>query len=71
MTLFYALILSATHAAASLSLITVELFSLFPHGDSIAAAKAFVAWTEHVKEFYQEVEDQYFPNIGIADSNNP
>lgn len=63
--------LSATHAADSLVLITVELFSLFPHGDSIAAAKAFIAWTDRIEAFYQNVEDECFPNIGITDSNNP
>ena len=63
--------LSATHAADSLILITVELVSLFPHGDSIAAAKAFVAWTDRIEEFYQNVEDECFSNIGIANSNNP
>lgn len=55
--------LPATNAAYSLVLITVELFNLFPHGDSIAAAKAFIAWTNRIKEFYQDVEDQCFPDI--------
>ncbi|MBE6947944.1 MAG: hypothetical protein E7454_06835 [Ruminococcaceae bacterium] len=62
--------LPATHAAYSLVLITVELFNIYPHGDSIAAANTFFSWLDRIGEFYKDVEDQCFSDINISDSEN-
>lgn len=58
--------LSATYAANSLVLITIELFSIFTHGDSIAAGKTFFAWLERIEKYYKDVEDQCFPDFSDA-----
>lgn len=62
--------LPATHAANSLVLITVELFSIYPHGDSIAAAKTFFSWIDRIGKYYEDVEEQCFPDIGDVNSKD-
>ena len=62
--------LPATHAANSLVLITVEYFSVYTHGDSIAAAKTFFSWLERIEKFYRDVEDECFPKIETSNSQN-
>lgn len=56
--------LPATHAANSLVIITVELFSIYTHGDSIAAGKTFFSWLDRIEKYYKDVEEQCFPNMG-------
>jgi hypothetical protein len=60
--------LPATHAANSLVLITIELFSIYTHGDSIAAGKTFFSWLERIEKYYKDVEEQCFPNMRISNS---
>lgn len=54
--------ISAVYAANSLTLITVEMFALYPHGDSIAAAKTFFTWINRIESYYEEVEKLCFPD---------
>ena len=60
--------LPATNAANSLVLITIELFSIYTHGDSIAAGKTFFSWLERIEKYYKDVEEQCFPNMRISNS---
>lgn len=63
--------LPATHAAHSLVLITVELFTIYTHGDSIAASKTFLTWIDRIEKYYQAVEDECFPDLHVIDPENP
>ena len=63
--------LSATYAANSLVLITVELFSIFTHGDSIAAGKTFFTWLDRIAKYYKDVEEECFPDLLHPDPANP
>lgn len=51
--------ISAMHAAISLSQITSDFFSVFHHGDSLAALLTFHKWVEKIVAYYKEVEDNY------------
>lgn len=53
--------LPAIHAAMSLALITGEFFSVYTHGDSIAAISTFNKWISIIKRYYEDVEEQCFP----------
>lgn len=53
--------LPAIHAAMSLVLVTCQFFSVYTHGDSIAAVSTFNKWISRIKKFYEDVEDHCFP----------
>lgn len=52
--------ISAIHAAISLSQITADFFTVFPHGDSIMAMLTFHKWVDKIAEYYKTVEEECF-----------
>lgn len=52
--------ISAIHSAISLSEITSDFFSVFPHGDSMVAMVTFHKWVEKISQYYKEVEEECF-----------
>lgn len=52
--------ISAIHSAISLSEITSDFFSVFPHGDSMVAMVTFHKWVEKINQYYKEVEEECF-----------
>lgn len=52
--------ISAIHAAVSLSQITADFFTVFPHGDSAVAMLTFHKWVEKIAEYYKTVEEECF-----------
>lgn len=53
--------LPAIHAAMSLVLVTCQFFSVYTHGDSIAAVSTFNKWVSRIKAYYEDVEEHCFP----------
>lgn len=54
--------ISAMHSAISLSQITSDYFTVFHHGDSLAAILTFHEWVDKIATFYKEVETTCFEN---------
>lgn len=52
--------ISAMHSAISLSQITSDFFSVFHHGDSLAAILTFHKWVEKIAACYKKVENNCF-----------
>lgn len=52
--------ISAMHSAISLSQITADFFTVFHHGDSLAAMLTFHNWVERIVSYYKEVEVNCF-----------
>ena len=52
--------ISAMHSAISLAQITSDFFSVFHHGDSLAALLTFHKWVEKIVAYYKEVEVNCF-----------
>lgn len=59
--------ISAVHSAISLSEITSDFFSVFPHGDSIVAMASFHKWVEKIDQYYKEVEKECFCEDDTSD----
>ena len=53
--------LPAIHAAMSLVLVTCQFFSVYTHGDSMAAVSTFNKWISRIKVYYEDVEEHCFP----------
>lgn len=53
--------LPAIHAAMSLVLVTCQFFSIYTHGDSMAAVSTFNKWISRIKIYYEDVEEHCFP----------
>ncbi len=56
----YGVSISAINSAISLTVVTADFFSLYPHGDSIVAMSAFSKWIGKIKKYYQETEETCF-----------
>lgn len=51
----------AIHAAMSLVLVTCQFFSVYTHGDSMAAVSTFNKWISRIELRYKDVEEHCFP----------
>lgn len=56
----YGVSISAINSAISLTILTSDFLSLYPHGDSIVAISAFNKWIGKIKEYYRETEEMCF-----------
>lgn len=52
--------ISAIHAAISLSQITADFFTVFPHVDSVMAMLTFHKWVNKIAEYYKATEEECF-----------
>ena len=62
----WGMLLPATHAANSLMLITVKLFTVYTDKNSIVVVKILLTWIWRVEKYYKKVEDKCFPNINAG-----
>lgn len=62
--------ISAIHAAISLSQITADFFTIFPHGDSAMAMHTFHKWVEKIAEYYKAVEGKPGTKEDTLEENN-
>jgi hypothetical protein len=56
----YGMTIAAIHSAISLSLITTDFFTLYPHGDSMVSMLTFHKWIMKISEYYQATEKECF-----------
>lgn len=66
----YGMSISAMHAAISLSQITADFFTVFPHGDSAMAMNTFHKWVNKIEEYYKASEEECFEKDSIPQIDN-
>ena len=49
--------ISAMHSAISLSQITTQFFTVYPHSDSTVAIFTFRKWVNEIGKYYKRIEE--------------